>query len=85
MAFKEPVYKILECIKNEPYFWWLRKMGEDLAKKKSKFILHVSQGKKSYYRIMSGVERSSRTTCKGRTFERIYNWTRRWNCGTSFR
>ena len=49
MAFKEPVYKILECIKNEPYFWWLRKMGEDLAKKKSKFILHVSQGEKPYY------------------------------------
>ena len=49
MAFKEPVYKILKRIKNEPYFRWLKKMGKDLAKKKSKFILHVSQGEKPYY------------------------------------
>lgn len=27
VAFKEPVHKILERIKNKPYFWWLRKMG----------------------------------------------------------
>ena len=33
MAFKEPVYKILECIKNEPYFLWLGKMGGDLVKR----------------------------------------------------
>ena len=31
MAFKELVHKILEWIKNEPYFWWLSKMGGDLA------------------------------------------------------
>ena len=41
MAFKELVYKILECIKNGPYFRWLRKMGEDLAKKKIK--VHVAR------------------------------------------
>lgn len=28
MAFKELVHKILEQIKNEPYFQWLGKMGE---------------------------------------------------------
>ena len=33
MAFKEPVYKILECIKNEPYFQWLGKMGGDPARR----------------------------------------------------
>ena len=33
MAFKEPVYKILECIKNEPYFRWVGKMGGDLARR----------------------------------------------------
>ena len=77
MAFKEPVHKILKRIKNEPYFQWLGKMGGHLTKKNSKFVLHVSQGEKPYYRTISGVERSSRTTCIGRTFERIYNWTRR--------
>jgi len=33
VAFKEPVYKILEHIKNEPYFQWLGKMGGDPARK----------------------------------------------------
>ena len=29
VMFKDSVYKILKCIKNEPYFRWLRKMGRD--------------------------------------------------------
>lgn len=33
MTFKEPVHKILERIKNEPYFWWPSKMGGDPAKR----------------------------------------------------
>ena len=33
LTFKESVYKILERIKNEPYFQWLNKMGGDLARK----------------------------------------------------
>jgi len=33
VAFKEPVHKILELIKNEPYFWWANKMGGDLARR----------------------------------------------------
>ena len=33
VTFKEPIYKILECIKNEPYFRWLGKMGGDLARR----------------------------------------------------
>ena len=33
VTFKEPIYKILERIKNEPYFLWLGKMGKDLARK----------------------------------------------------
>lgn len=28
-VFKEPMYNILERIKDEPYFWWLGKMGGD--------------------------------------------------------
>ena len=27
MTFKDPIYKILEFIKKEPYFRWLDKMG----------------------------------------------------------
>ena len=29
MTFKEPVHKIVDQIKNEPYFWWPNKMGGD--------------------------------------------------------
>ena len=32
MVFKEPVHKILERIKNEPYFRWPSKMGGDPAR-----------------------------------------------------
>ena len=31
VMFKEPVYKILECINNEPYFRWPGRMGGDSA------------------------------------------------------
>ena len=31
-VFKEPVYWILEKIKNEPYFKWPNKMGGDASK-----------------------------------------------------
>lgn len=33
VVFKEPVHKILEQIKNKPYFWWPSKMGGDLARR----------------------------------------------------
>ena len=33
VTFKEPVYKILECIKNEPYFRWPGKMDGELARR----------------------------------------------------
>ena len=31
VMFKEPVYKIPECINNEPYFRWPGRMGGDSA------------------------------------------------------
>ena len=31
MTFKEPVHKIVDRIKNEPYFRWPNKMGGDLS------------------------------------------------------
>ena len=34
VMFKEPVHKILEWIKNEPYFRWPSKMGGDLSRRK---------------------------------------------------
>ena len=33
MAFKEPVHKIMDRIKNEPYFRWPNKMGGDLSQR----------------------------------------------------
>lgn len=32
-TLKEPIYKILECFKNEPYFQWPGKMGGDLRRR----------------------------------------------------
>ena len=33
VMFKDSVYKILKCIKNEPYFRWPRKIGGDPARR----------------------------------------------------
>ena len=33
MAFKEPVHKIVDRIKNEPFFKWPNKMGGDLSRR----------------------------------------------------
>ena len=33
MAFKELVHKIMDRIKNEPYFRWPNKMGGDLSQR----------------------------------------------------
>ena len=33
MTFKEPVHRIVERIKNEPYFWWPNKMGGDPSRR----------------------------------------------------
>ena len=37
VMFKDLVYKILKCIKNEPYFRWLRKMGGDPTRRNQSF------------------------------------------------
>ena len=54
MAFKELVHKILERIKNEPYFQWLDKMGGDLSKR-NQSQLHLSPREGAHHRIMQGV------------------------------
>ena len=33
VAFKEPVHRIVDRIKNEPYFRWLNKMGGDPSRR----------------------------------------------------
>ena len=33
VAFKEPVHKIVDRIKNEPFFRWANKMGGDLSRR----------------------------------------------------
>ena len=46
IAFKELVHKILERIKNEPYFWWPGKMGGDLSRRNQSLycIYHWEKG-----------------------------------------
>ena len=42
-VFKEPVYQILEKIKNEPYFRWPNKMGGDSSKQNQSLYCHYHQ------------------------------------------
>ena len=42
-VFKELVYQILEKIKNEPYFKWPNKMGEDPSKRNQSLYFHYHQ------------------------------------------
>ena len=41
--FKEPVYQILEKIKNEPYFKWPNKIGGDLSGRNQNLYYHYHQ------------------------------------------
>ena len=43
--FKEPIYQILEKIKNKPYFKWPNKMGGDPSKRNQSFYCHYHQEK----------------------------------------
>lgn len=45
MAFKEPMHKILEQIKNEPYFRWPSKMGGDSTRKNQNLYYTYHQDK----------------------------------------
>lgn len=46
MAFKESVHKILERIKNEPYFRWPRKIGGDPSRKNQNLYCTYHQDKR---------------------------------------
>ena len=52
--------------------------GRGLGQKESKSVLYLPQKEGSYYRVMSCTEGSPGVACKGRAFERICCWTRRW-------
>ena len=41
--FKEPVFQILEKIKNEPYFNWPKKMGGDSSRRNQSLYYHYHQ------------------------------------------
>ena len=43
--FKEPIYQILEKIKNESYFKWPNKMGRDPSKRNLSLYCHYHQDK----------------------------------------
>lgn len=76
VTFKDPVYKIFERIKNEPYMRWLGKMGKDLARRNQNLYCG------SYYRAMLCNERPVRAARKCGAFERICYQTRRRKCRT---
>ena len=43
LLFKEPVYQILEKIKNKPYFKWPNKMGGDSSRRNQSLYRHYHQ------------------------------------------
>ena len=45
MVFKEPMHKILERIKNEPYFQWPSKMGGDPTRRNQNLYCTYHQDK----------------------------------------
>ena len=45
MTFKEHVYKILKCIKNESYFQWPGKIGGDPAQRNQSLYYTYHRGK----------------------------------------
>ena len=45
VAIKEPVHKILELIKNKPYFQWLGKMSGDPARRNQNLYCIYHKGK----------------------------------------
>ena len=45
MTFKEPVHKILERIKNKPYFWWPSKIGGDPTRRNQNLYCTYHQDK----------------------------------------
>ena len=42
VAFKEPVHKIVDRIKNESFFRWLNKMGATLLEGTRTCIVHIT-------------------------------------------
>lgn len=60
LTFNEPIYKILERMKNEPYFCWPSKMGGDLGRRNQSLycIYHREKGHKTeqYYILKDHLE-----------------------------
>jgi len=49
VAFKEPVRKIVDRIKNEPYFRWLNKMGGGPSRRNQNLYFTYHRDKEAYY------------------------------------
>ena len=63
MAFREPVHKIVDQIKNEPFFRWPNKIGGDPSRK--------NQNLYCTYQAMPSVERPSGAVSESRTLEGV--------------
>ena len=70
VTFKESVHRILDRIKNEPYYQWPNKMGVTHQGGIRIFtVLTIEIG--AYHQTMQGVKRSFRAISKGEVFERV--------------
>ena len=72
VTFKEPVHKIVDQIKNEPYFRWPNKMGGD-SLRRNQNLYYTYHRDKGHHLAVQSVKRSSRAVSKGEIFERVCN------------
>ena len=74
VAFKEPIHKILEWIKNEPYFWLPSKMGGDPTRRNQNLYCtyhrdkgHTTKSSAWYLRSFRAISevQASEGVCRG--------------------
>ena len=71
VAFREPVHKIVDRIKNEPFFRWPNKMGGDPSRRNQNLYCTYHRDKRTYNRAMPSVERPSGVASESGTFEGV--------------
>ena len=71
VAFKEPVHKIVDRIKNEPFFRWPNKMGGNPSQRNQNLYCTYHKDKRTYNRAMPSVERPSGVASESGTFEGV--------------
>ena len=71
VTFKEPVHRIVDRIKNKPYFQWPNKMGGQPVKEEPELVQYLPHGLGAYHRTMSGIKGSFKAVGESMISERV--------------